>query len=678
MPNPRTEPRGQQSPGRRCCVCGVTFQGPTPEHVAYARALIRHDYRVRYSQTGAEPLSLYDVSPEDRVLGSMAACWSCLLETRSEVYNEPEFRHVVNAWDWAGFTFSTMPEGNQFTSGSVTVTDIYVRHGAFSNRWLPNRCDQQLCDLCIPVYGTPAPPIEAREVLLEDLLPHSAASFEEPLRFTFNDDSDDDIDTMPPAPAEITPPREWDTWQSYRSDHTLTGEIVTDDYRYRAQRMWQTWGSVPLVPTPCRNVDCTDGCWTPPHAVWPPVGPTMPNPEPWNRALFTGELLDPDYFDRAEDYWSSYSVLPRTTSPCADEDCPECWECVDDPDEHPGCQIPNPDYTGPTVPMDVPAPRVEIEETGPRPRDYAANCGEIHYYSWRPTPFIFHGDDDEADRGLHFGVEVECEHPDHRFAPEWGAGIVESYVDSSNIYCKQDGSLRNGFEMVSMPRTLASWHGFEPELDELMSALRAGGWRSWDQNKDGHAVGIHVHVSKSAFWVPETSSGGERGLRIGDARFDVSSRHLWMVQHLVYDNAEGMAAFAGRNDDYGSLRVGDMGRGYDENDRAVRMTPAKAVKAHKRGAEGNPNRGMAVNMQPASTIEFRMFRGSLNAKRIIANIEMVHALTEYSRGLTFQDWRDGAGEWAVFLMWLRKSGRYPHAASVVERNSKRRLVDANA
>ena len=56
---------------------------------------------------------------------------------------------------------------------------------------------------------------------------------------------------------------------------------------------------------------------------------------------------------------------------------------------------------------------------------------------------------------------------------------------------------------------------------------------------------------------------------------------------------------------------------------------------------------------------------------------MTHALVEYSRSLTFADWRDGAGQWDVFLLWLRRSKNYPNACEILSRVS-RRHVDANA
>lgn len=72
----------------------------------------------------------------------------------------------------------------------------------------------------------------------------------------------------------------------------------------------------------------------------------------------------------------------------------------------------------------------------------------IHDYSYRPEP-IFYGD---APR--YFGVELEID----------GAGEVGSNAekilaignrDAERVYCKHDGSLDDGFEIVSHPATLA-------------------------------------------------------------------------------------------------------------------------------------------------------------------------------------------------------------------------------
>ena len=96
--------------------------------------------------------------------------------------------------------------------------------------------------------------------------------------------------------------------------------------------------------------------------------------------------------------------------------------------------------------------------------------GGIHSYDYKPLP-IFYG---AGPR--YFGVELEID----------GAGEYDSNADKilaignhdePRVYCKHDGSLDEGFEIVSHPATLDShMHSFPWE--QMMDAAVAMGYRS--------------------------------------------------------------------------------------------------------------------------------------------------------------------------------------------------------
>lgn len=285
------------------------------------------------------------------------------------------------------------------------------------------------------------------------------------------------------------------------------------------------------------------------------------------------------------------------------------------------------------------------------------HAGVVYNYSHKPHP-IFYGNCNDVAAGMNFGIEVEVESNRDDPRPQRGAAIVARHFGEDELYCKWDSSLINGFEIVSHPRTLDSWHEAAPRLVAMTTALRQAGWRSWDANKDGHPVGIHVHVSKTALNPPPAVTKGKR--LTGHPAADMSSRHVWMLQNLLYQNAGRAAAFCGRDSHYGSLTVDP-----DE------VRPSAVAKNLRRGGYGNDNRSVAVNFNPENTVEIRAFRGSLNPTRILADIELTHALVEYSRSLTFADWRDGAGEWEVFLLWARRSGLYPNVTEIASRLTRR-------
>ena len=93
----------------------------------------------------------------------------------------------------------------------------------------------------------------------------------------------------------------------------------------------------------------------------------------------------------------------------------------------------------------------------------------------------------------YFGVELEID----------GAGEYDSNADKilaignhdePRVYCKHDGSLDEGFKIVSHPATLDShMHSFPWE--QMMNAAVSMGYRSHQAT----TCGLHVHISRDAF-----------------------------------------------------------------------------------------------------------------------------------------------------------------------------------
>ena len=111
----------------------------------------------------------------------------------------------------------------------------------------------------------------------------------------------------------------------------------------------------------------------------------------------------------------------------------------------------------------------------------------IHDYSYRPEP-IFYGD---APR--YFGVELEID----------GAGEISSNAekilaignrDAERVYCKHDGSLNDGFEIVSHPATLECHTKDFPWAQMMKQAIQLG----YSSHK-AETCGLHVHISRDAF-----------------------------------------------------------------------------------------------------------------------------------------------------------------------------------
>lgn len=111
----------------------------------------------------------------------------------------------------------------------------------------------------------------------------------------------------------------------------------------------------------------------------------------------------------------------------------------------------------------------------------------IHDYYYKPTP-IFYG---EGSR--FFGVELEVD--------EGGEinGNAEKVIDIANeknylVYCKHDGSLNDGFELVTHPMTL-EFHQKNMPWEEMLMELKGLDYLSHQAD----TCGLHVHVNRTAF-----------------------------------------------------------------------------------------------------------------------------------------------------------------------------------
>lgn len=258
----------------------------------------------------------------------------------------------------------------------------------------------------------------------------------------------------------------------------------------------------------------------------------------------------------------------------------------------------------------------------------SADLYGLEDYSYKPSPF-FHG---RAADHRYFGVEIEME--SQRGNGQDALDYFRDAFGGDEFYYKGDGSIysQDGFEMVSHPRSLDSWQALLPRLQDAMQYARSVGMRSWNTD----TCGIHIHIDQRAF-------GG-------------SSAHLYRFTQFIYRNRDDMARLAGRGDVHYAHYMTDYDR---------RTFLPRDIKERKR-LGGAGDRYMAVNLQNRSTVEVRMFRGSLKPERLIANIEFLHALLAYTQHMTTREAFAGGMRFDVFAHYaLMRREEYPHLAALL-------------
>ena len=184
-------------------------------------------------------------------------------------------------------------------------------------------------------------------------------------------------------------------------------------------------------------------------------------------------------------------------------------------------------------------------------------------------------------------------------------------------YCKfkSDGSLRNGFEMVTAPCTLA-YH--RQQIDKLFD------WNGWtDDDKNTYVkawntdtCGIHVHLNRGSF----------TGSQIG--------KILQIVNEDM--NRKFIEAVAGRKaNDYAKFRK----------------------KSIAEGSQRDYSKYEAVNTAHSQSIELRIFRGNATKNGVLRVLEFSFALGEYVQQCSFK-----ALHYRDFLKWFnlpRNRADYP-------------------
>lgn len=208
--------------------------------------------------------------------------------------------------------------------------------------------------------------------------------------------------------------------------------------------------------------------------------------------------------------------------------------------------------------------------------------------------------DKAAAENLYLGVELEVEDDCHDDPEELARYVVDAASALTKrhiIDCKADGSLSSsGVEIVSQPCS-PRYHVCTPLWSDLVLVCRGRGAKSHDTD----TCGLHIHVSRKFFH----DSG--RAAYILDrliSRFGLAwlrfSRRSWdQISRWAAIDVTGAGGYPGKTAD-----------------------EKVSAWASKRGWE----RYRAINTNNYSTIEFRMFRGTLNMETLYATVEAVSAL----------------------------------------------------
>ena len=218
------------------------------------------------------------------------------------------------------------------------------------------------------------------------------------------------------------------------------------------------------------------------------------------------------------------------------------------------------------------------------------------YCHTRPSRMNFYKTDDEPDTERYFGIEIEI-----------GGGGRDNYVVAKRILdnlddrveCKSDSSIDDGFEIATMPMTFKMHLSYMDEWSDFFDFAKRNGFLSGEEVN----CGLHIHVSRAAL--------GESDEEIND--------NIDKILYIFEGFWDEVKEFSGRSE----AQIEDWCNRYlNEGDK----TTKRKVKERKATKEGG--RYMAVNLSNSSTIEFRIFNGTIDIDEFYAALEFVNRIVD--------------------------------------------------
>lgn len=277
--------------------------------------------------------------------------------------------------------------------------------------------------------------------------------------------------------------------------------------------------------------------------------------------------------------WCGDEVETGATCSCQDR-CPRCDYCTDD------CECTHCDRCDePYYAEECPNCETVILEHNYRIQRYFDAIPEMT---------------EATKKTLYLGVELEVEAKEGKF----DAARTFTKHSGTKDWCitKSDGSLDDGFEVVTVPAHLPE---HQKRWPELLTVLRET-CTSW-KNK---TTGLHVHLSKAFFTQYE------------------------IAKFVLFINAEEtrryIVTLAGRTSpEYARIK---KKYGYDVLD-------------------DSSGRYQAVNLENSLTIEVRIFKGTLNEEHMLAYVEFCDALARWVKINSLSE----CNNWAAFMSFVEKN-----------------------
>lgn len=255
------------------------------------------------------------------------------------------------------------------------------------------------------------------------------------------------------------------------------------------------------------------------------------------------------------------------------------------------------------------------------------NGKAIKNYSYKPEP-VFYG-----EGPLFLGVELEIDKggEDSHNAQTL---LDIANADEEKIYCKHDGSLNDGFEIVSHPMSL-DYHINNMNWREIFEKSIEMGYRSHNTS----TCGLHVHCSREAFG--KTYEQQEQAIARATYFCEKHWNELVKFSRRTYEALNRWAA------KYATISD-------------------TAEETYKKAKDKHTGRYVALNLENDSTVEFRLCKGTLRFRTFIATLQLVEEICYCAINMT--DYEMENMSWLDFVQRI-----LPKKAELIEYLKEKRL-----
>lgn len=253
---------------------------------------------------------------------------------------------------------------------------------------------------------------------------------------------------------------------------------------------------------------------------------------------------------------------------------------------------------------------------------YVEESDVINDYMYKPIPRFF----GTASEGDYYGVELEVDTPSGEYVDLHDAAESVLYWAEDEAYNKYDGSLDDGFEIVTHPLSF-DYHMNEMNWEEILNDLRYKGMRSHDVG----TCGIRVHISRRGF---------------GDTE-EEQDENVSKLLAIVERNWDEFVKFSRRT-------KGQLARWAASYCNFLEVDPKRVCEKELLTTAKRTGRYFAVNLENTHTVELRLFRGTLNINTFKATIQFVKAIRDLVVTHTMDDIK--AMEWNDIAKYLEERG----------------------